>query len=141
MSSLLIIWVGVYQVVSGDLSLGQLITFRIIALCDRTILRLSNLAKFPAGRNINGELADIVDQVPEAGEKDADQISLPPIKGNVSFEDLKFRFGSQGEPQINGVELSVKAGSFIGIVGQSGGGKARMKLLLDFMNLIMKDFS
>ena len=49
-------------------------------------------------------------------------------KGNG--EDLKFRFGSQGEPQINGVELSVKAGSFVGIVGQSGSGKSTLMKLL-----------
>ena len=40
-------------------------------------------------------LADIVDQAPEAGERDADQISLPPIKGNVSFDALKFRFAAR----------------------------------------------
>ena len=132
LSSLLIIWVGVYQVVSGDLSLGQLIAFRIIAgYVTGPILRLSNLWQSFQQVGISMErLADIVDQVPEAGEKDADQISLPPIKGNVSFEDLKFRFGSQGEPQINGVELSVKAGSFVGIVGQSGSGKSTLMKLL-----------
>ena len=75
-------------------------------------------------------LADIVDQVPEAGERDADQISLPPIKGNVSFDTLKFRFGTQGPMQIDGVDLSVEAGSFIGIVGQSGSGKSTLMKLL-----------
>ena len=44
LSSLLIIWVGVYQVVNGDLSLGQLIAFRIIAgYVTGPILRLSSL--------------------------------------------------------------------------------------------------
>ena len=41
-------------------------------------------------------LADIVDQVPEAGEQDADQISLPPIAGKVKIENLRFRFGKAG---------------------------------------------
>ena len=79
-------------------------------------------------------LADIVDQVPEAGERDADQISLPPIKGNVSFDTLKFRFGTQGPMQIDSVDLSVEAGSFIGIVGQSGSGKSTLMKLLPNMN-------
>ena len=65
-------------------------------------------------------LADIVDQVPEAGEQDADQISLPPIKGKVKFDNLRFRFSTQGSHQIDGVDLEIPSGSFIGIVGQSG---------------------
>ena len=44
LSSLLIIWVGVYQVVNGELSLGQLIAFRIIAgYVTAPVLRLSSL--------------------------------------------------------------------------------------------------
>ena len=37
-------------------------------------------------------LSDIVDQVPESGDKEAEQISLPPIQGQVKFDQLKFRF-------------------------------------------------
>ena len=123
---------GVYQVVNGDLSLGQLIAFRIITgYVTGPILRLSSLWQGFQQVGISMErLADIVDQVPEAGERDADQISLPPIKGNVSFDTLKFRFGTQGPMQIDGVDLSVEAGSFIGIVGQSGSGKSTLMKLL-----------
>ena len=74
-------------------------------------------------------LADIVDQVPEAGERDADQISLPPIRGAVEFDTVDFRFGTQGPLQIDGVSLSIPAGSFIGIVGRGSGKSTLMKLL------------
>ena len=132
LSSLLIIWVGVYQVVNGDLSLGQLIAFRIIAgYVTGPILRLSSLWQGFQQVGISMErLADIVDQVPEAGEHDANQISLPPIRGEISFDALQFRFGSQGPLQINGIDLFVEAGSFIGIVGQSGSGKSTLMKLL-----------
>jgi ATP-binding cassette subfamily B protein len=75
-------------------------------------------------------LADIVDQVPEAGPRDADQISLPPIRGDIQFDSLKFRFGSTGPYQIDGVTLKIKPGSFVGIVGQSGSGKSTLMKLL-----------
>ena len=75
-------------------------------------------------------LADIVDQVPEAGERDSDQISLPPISGHIRIENLRFRFGKQGPHQIDGVDLDIPGGSFIGIVGQSGSGKSTLMKLL-----------
>ena len=70
LSSLLIIWVGVFQVVSGELSLGQLIAFRIIAgYVTGPILRLSSLWQGFQQVGISMErLADIVDQIPETGE-------------------------------------------------------------------------
>ena len=82
LSSLLIIWVGVYQVVNGELSLGQMIAFRIIAgYVTGPILRLSSLWQGFQQVGISMErLADIVDQVPETGEQEADQIALPPSK-------------------------------------------------------------
>jgi len=132
LSSLLIIWVGVYQVVSGELSLGQLIAFRIIAgYVTGPILRLSSLWQGFQQVGISMErLADIVDQVPEAGAREADQISLPPIRGEVHFDSLKFRFGSTGPYQIDGVSLKIEPGSFVGIVGQSGSGKSTLMKLL-----------
>ena len=132
LSSLLIIWVGVFQVVSGELSLGQLIAFRIIAgYVTGPILRLSSLWQGFQQVGISMErLADIVDQIPETGEDESDQISLPPIKGKVKFENLKFRFGKSGPYQIDQVTLNIEPGEFVGIVGQSGSGKSTLMKLL-----------
>jgi HlyB family type I secretion system ABC transporter len=132
LSSLLIIWVGVYQVVNGQLSLGQLIAFRIIAgYVTGPILRLSSLWQGFQQVGLSMErLADIVDQVPESGDKEAEQISLPPIQGQVKFDQLKFRFGKSGPYQIDDVNLEIPSGSFVGIVGQSGSGKSTLMKLL-----------
>ena len=132
LSSLLIIWVGVYQVVNAELSLGQLIAFRIIAgYVTGPILRLSSLWQGFQQVGISMErLADIVDQVPEAGTKDADQIALPPIEGKVKFDSLTFRFGKQGPYQLSDISLEIESGSFVGIVGQSGSGKSTLMKLV-----------
>ena len=74
-------------------------------------------------------LADIVDQVPESKEEDAEQIALPPIQGRVKFESLQFRFSNSGQYQINNVNLEIEQGNFIGIVGQSGSGKSTLMKL------------
>ena len=83
-----------FIVIDGQLSLGQLIAFRIIAgYVTGPILRLSSLWQGFQQVGISMErLADIVDQVPEAGENDAEQISLPAINGHVFFDSVNFRF-------------------------------------------------
>jgi len=132
LSSLLIIWVGVYQVVDGQLSLGQLIAFRIIAgYVTGPILRLSSLWQGFQQVGLSMErLSDIVDQPSEAHDDDAEQIALPPIRGEVRVEALKFRFGTSGPYQIDGVDLAIPEGSFTGIVGQSGSGKSTLMKLI-----------
>ena len=75
-------------------------------------------------------LSDIIDQNPElARADDADQIALPSIQG-VRFEDVKFRFGSNGPYQVDRVSVSIETGSFVGIVSQSGSGKSTLMKLL-----------
>lgn len=132
LSSLLIIWVGVYLVVNGEISLGQMIAFRIISgYVTGPILRLSSLWQGFQQVGISMErLADIIDQIPEGGEKESGQIALPPILGEVKFDSLRFRFGKNGPYQIDGVNLSIDAGNFVGIVGQSGSGKSTLMKLL-----------
>ena len=62
-------------------------------------------------------LSDIVDQASEAGPDDVNQIVLPPIKGNVIFENVAFRFASKGPYQLDNVSLDIPQGHFVGIVG------------------------
>ena len=76
-------------------------------------------------------LSDIVDQVPEAGQQDPSQIALPPIDGNITFENVKFRFSKKNGPyQIKNFNFEISAGSFVGIVGLSGSGKSTLMKLL-----------
>ena len=132
LSSLLIIWVGVVQVLNGELSLGQLIAFRIIAgYVTGPILRLSSLWQGYQQVSVSMErLADIVDQAPEEDESDISKISLPKIKGNINFKGVTFKFDSKSKTIIDNVSLQIKEGSFVGIVGRSGSGKSTLVKLI-----------
>ena len=125
-SSLLVLWVGMWLVLEGDLTLGMLIAFRIISSnVTGPLLQLSGLYQGFQKVQVSMErISDILDQNPELSrEDDVDQIAMPPIKGNIRFENVKFRFNSKGNYQVNNVSLDVDEGSFVGVVGQSGSGK------------------
>lgn len=132
-SGLLVLWVGMWLVLKGDMTLGMIIAFRIISSkVTGPLLQLSGLYQgFQSVQLSMERLGDILDQTPELSPKEAiDQIPLPPIIGDIRFEDVSFRFGKTGPYQVDKVSLSISAGSFVGIVGQSGSGKSTLTKLL-----------
>ena len=132
LSQLMVLWVGASMVLAGELTLGQLIAFRIISgYVTQPILRLSTIWQRIQELKVSFErLADIVDTPQESIESDQAKPPLPAIQGNVSFENIHFRF-SQNSPQIlKNINIEVPAGTFVGVVGQSGSGKSTLMKLL-----------
>lgn len=131
-SALLVLWVGAYLVLQGQLTLGQLIAFRIISgYVTQPLLRLAQLwQNFQQTALSLERLSDIIDTPQEADEENRDNIPLPAIAGDVRYEGVSFRFGQSGPPQLSNIELEFPAGTFIGIVGQSGSGKSTLMKLL-----------
>ena len=131
LSSLLVLWVGAYLVLQQQLTLGELIAFRIISgYVTSPILRLAQLWQSFQETALSLErLSDIVD-TPQEGETDRYNIPLPAIKGAVKYENVSFRFGTSGPLQLSNVNLEFAPGKFVGIVGQSGSGKSTMMKLL-----------
>ena len=140
LSGLMVIWVGMIEILNGNLSLGQLIAFRIISgNVTGPLLQLSTLWQGFQGVQLSMErLGDILNQVPEQTVEETSQVSLPPIEGRIEYEDVSFRFGESGPYQINNVSLTVNSGEFIGIVGQSGSGKSTLMKLLPRLYRIEK---
>jgi subfamily B ATP-binding cassette protein HlyB/CyaB len=134
---LAVLWVGAYLVIEGDLTIGQLIAFRIISgNVVGPIIRLAGTWQTIQSLQISVErLSDVVD-APTEQPLDAQPIALPPIRGKVEFENVSFSFNPHAAPVVKSVSFLVDAGRFVGIVGQSGSGKSTiMKLLPRLYNL------
>ncbi|MDM7936966.1 MAG: peptidase domain-containing ABC transporter [Cyanobium sp. CZS 48M] len=131
-SQLLVLWVGATLVLRGELTLGQLIAFRILSgYVTQPLLRLSTIWQNIQELKVSFErLADVVDTPEESDSADQAKIPLPPIEGAVRFDDVSFRFSVSAPEVLKNVCLEVPAGTFIGIVGQSGSGKSTLMKLL-----------
>ena len=75
-------------------------------------------------------LADIVDATEESTDIDKGKIPLPPVTGNITFENVEFRFKPGTPTVLKNIDLEIPAGKFVGIVGQSGSGKSTLMKLL-----------
>lgn len=132
LSQLLVLWVGATLVLKGEMSLGQLIAFRIISgYVTQPMLRLSSIWQNIQELKVSFErLADVVDTPEESSQEDKQKIPLPPVNGRVVFEALSFTFPGSPAPALQNINLQVPAGTFVGIVGQSGSGKSTLTKLL-----------
>jgi ATP-binding cassette, subfamily B, bacterial HlyB/CyaB len=126
------LWVGAYLVLKNDITLGQLIAFRIISgNVTGSLLRFVSVwQSFQEVSMSIDMLKDVVDTPTETSDEDRSNIPMPAIQGQVTYEEVSFRFLESGSLQLANVNLEFAAGSFVGIVGGSGSGKSTaMKLL------------
>lgn len=75
-------------------------------------------------------LGPILKEVPESNEA---RERVDNVTGKIEISNLKFRYTSDGPLIINGLNLSIKPGEYLGIVGSTGCGKSTLfRLLLGF---------
>ena len=132
LSSLLLIWAGASFVLEGKLSLGELIAFRMIAgYVTGPILRMTSIWQSVQETALSLErLSDVIDHPQEAPPDNANRIIMPPIEGNIEFQNIKFRYKPSSPLLLKGVNLQIPQGKFVAVVGTSGSGKSTLTKLL-----------
>jgi len=126
-----ILWIGATLVINGELSVGQLIAFNMIAArISGPILRFVQLWQDfqQAGISLN-RLGDILNSPEEPGTE-RNYASAFNIKGEVSLNNLSFSYRPGGQDILKSIDLTIPCGSVIGVVGKSGSGKSTIAKLI-----------
>jgi subfamily B ATP-binding cassette protein HlyB/CyaB len=148
------LWMGARLVIEGDLSMGQLIAFNMLAgRVSQPIMRLAQLwTNFQQTGVSVQRLGDILNSRTELSQ--ATRSALPALKGAIEFDQVQFRYRPDGSEVLRSVSLAIQPGEVIGIVGRSGSGKStltrllqrlyvpeRGRVLVDGMDLALADVS
>jgi len=128
-ASVAILFFGARLVIDGELSVGQLIAFNMLAgQVTSPIIRLAQLWQDFQQVGISVErLGDILNTRTEVP---GSRVALPDIKGRVTFERVTFRYRPDAPEVLDRIDLDIGAGEVIGIVGRSGSGKSTLTKLV-----------
>lgn len=129
--NLAILWIGAYTVMKGDLTVGELIAFQMLAgQVIAPVLRLVNMWQyFQQIRVSMTRMADIMDEKSEPAF-DPNRTTLKELKGDVVFDKVNFRYKADSKNVLSDVSLRIGAGAKVGIVGRSGSGKSTLTKLI-----------
>jgi subfamily B ATP-binding cassette protein MsbA len=119
----IIVYYGGHLVISGNLSAGAFFSFITALLMIYTpIKRLSSVNNnFQQARTILDRVREIAFVEPEKSggiEKD--------IKGNIEFKGVSFRYPENEDLALNEIDIKIREGELIAVVGHSGAGKSTM---------------
>ena len=130
---IVILWVGAVNVLNGNITIGQLITFNalLVYFLD-PVKNLINLQPMMQTAVVAADrLGEILDLSPEKQENEASKISPASLAGDVEMRNVDFRYGTR-QPVLNDISFKVKQGEKAAFVGESGSGKTTLaKLLLN----------
>ncbi len=131
-----VLWTGAKAVIAGEMSAGRLSQFVLYAVFAASSLgQLSEVfGQLNQAAGAAQRLADLLATEPLVRDPDAPQKPATPARGEIRFEGVSFAYPTARERRVLGpLDLVVKSGERIAVVGPSGAGKTSLfQLLLRF---------
>ncbi|MDU4962493.1 MAG: ABC transporter ATP-binding protein [Sporomusaceae bacterium] len=121
---------GSWFFLRGELTEGDLFSFiLLINLIVRPVQLISMLMdRLPKGIAGFKNFLEIIDTAPEIVDA-PDAVAAPPFTGNIEYRQVSFAY-EESRPVLATINLSIRAGETVALVGPSGGGKTTLCSLL-----------
>jgi ABC-type multidrug transport system fused ATPase/permease subunit len=127
---IIIFWYGGFEVTMGTLTIGALVAFN--AYLAMLVMPMRFFGMFVSGYHQTMAAGDRIFRVMDAEteiEEKPDALRLPPLKGNVKFENVFFSY-EKGRPILKNVTFEAKLGDTVALLGATGSGKSTIIRLI-----------
>lgn len=125
--NLLVIIVGGVMIIKNMVGVTDLLTFLLYIniFTDPVKTLIDFTEQFQNGYSGYERFRQILTLEPEIQDKE-DAVDMNNVKGRITFEDVSFRYNDNEHRVLKHINLDVKAGSYIALVGSSGAGKTTL---------------
>ena len=128
-----VLWIGANFVMTGEMSLGQLITYNtLLYYFTNSLENIINLqSKLQTAQVANSRLNEVYMVKSEFEEqKMVEDLSM--VQGDMTFKGIHYKY-EYGQDILSDINLTIKQGSKIALVGISGSGKSTLaKMMVNF---------
>ena len=131
LAGVVLICFGVFQIIDGNLSMGGLIACYM--LNTRALSPLGQLSglltRYQQAKVTMVSINQMMD-LPQERKFDERPMSRQVLQGGIEFRNLDFTYPNQQNQALRGLNLSIRPGERIGIIGRSGSGKSSLAKLI-----------
>jgi ATP-binding cassette, subfamily C, bacterial LapB len=122
---------GVYQIIDGALSMGGLVAcYMLSGRALGPLAQLSGLLTRYQQAKVTMVSVDQMMELPQERNFDERPLSRKTLQGAMTFREVDFTYPNQQNLALRGINLTVRPGEKIGIIGRSGSGKSSLAKLL-----------
>ncbi|MBN3909478.1 MAG: peptidase domain-containing ABC transporter [Nostoc sp. NMS1] len=128
-----LLWYGAIQVINGELTIGQLVAFNmlvgnVLSPFQRLAMLWNQLQEIVISTE---RINDVLEAEPEEDLETKPRKSLGKLRGNISFENVTFRYHSESQTNVlENLNFEIKPEQMVAVVGRSGSGKTTLSKLI-----------
>ena len=131
LAGVVVIVLGVYQIMAGNLSMGGLIAcYMLSSRALGPLTQISGLLTRYQQAKVTLESVNQMMELPQERHEDERPLKRQSLQGAVEFRQVDFHYPDQQQASLQKVSLVVRPGEKIGIIGRSGSGKSSLAKLI-----------
>ncbi len=128
----LVLWEGGHLVLEGSLTAGDLVAFLLYAVTIAgAIMSLAGFyGNLQEAAGAAERIFEFIHHPPELAAPSAPAILPKPVRGEVTYRGVSFRYGPDLPLVLDGIDVEINEGERVALVGSSGAGKSTMAALI-----------